>query len=177
MKWKSRLPKQTYRKALATWVDETMQKGQGGLKNTIDNMGDKMLREMFPDPKHLQDIKDIGRIDDIIAKSQGSNSVLAPLLEASAIAGVAGSPVRAVQSGAATILTGLPITGALLTNKKSAQWLAKGMRNPRKLQFFMAKATAELVRHSKAMSREIGRQQGAKAELKKFEEAGGFTVR
>ena len=149
MKWKSQLGPGPYRKVLATWVDDA---AKNGLDSALNDVGDGMLKQMFPNPKHLKDIRDIARIEKILATSGGGSRVLAPILEAGAVATAITNPGRAVTTGAVNILAGLPIAGALLSHPASAKWLSKGMRNPRKFQFYASKATAELARATRVIA-------------------------
>ena len=156
VQWKSQLGPKTYNKVLASWVDESMK--TSGLQKTLNDIGPNMLKEMFPNPKHLQDIMDIARIDETLAKTSGGTSVLAHIMEGGALLGMAKAPLKSLQAGSAGIVAGLPLMGALLSHKASAKLLAQGVKNPKQFSMYLDKATAELLRYSKVIAREDRRR-------------------
>ena len=163
VQWKAELGPKTYNKVLASWVDESMK--SGGLQKTLDDLGPKMLKEMFPSPKHLQDIMDIARIDGTLSKTSGGASVLAHIMEGGALLGMAQSPIKSLRAGSAGVIADLPIMGALLSHKASAKLLAQGVKNPKQFSMYLDKATAELLRYSKATAAEDRRRRSKRMGL------------
>jgi len=154
LKWKKQLGTKRFDVVRAAWVDDALK--SGNFNKTLNDLGDKMLKNTFTDPQVLRDLKDIGRLDEILGQTSEGSSVLVKILEASAIGGLIADTGKAIRGGAATIIGGFPVLGFLLTNKTSTRWIAKGVRNPRRLQEFAAKAGAALVRAERVRRIEAG---------------------
>ena len=134
----------------AAWMDNKFKTADKKLSTIVNEMGDT-LDTIFPDREHVRAIKDIATMDDVVSKTMKSETTMLPrLIEAGIVAGMATRPAKTLQGGAATAITGFGLMGALLSHKKSAVWLAKGVKNPDKMEFYTSQAINALIRSSAA---------------------------
>ena len=167
-RYKKIIPPSEFSKLKALWVTDALDRGATkGAANSLgeslnafgeilNGMGPAMKAEMFK-PQQLKDLKDIARLGAILGEpTGGGGGILAPLMEAGAVAGLLTHPVRSAKASS-TVLGGLGLLGKVMSNERSAMWLVRGLRNPAKIQFYSQRAVAELIRAARPRKKDIAR--------------------
>jgi hypothetical protein len=134
----------------AAWVEDSLRRAGGDPKKRfqtiLKDMGDDTLNAMFT-PKHVASLKEIGQLGSVLNLSTvDASNILAPLLEAGAVAGVLTWRDKALKSAVGVL--GIPaFMGKVLSNERYAYWLAQGVKDPDKMKLYTKRIAAEIVRY------------------------------
>ena len=157
-KWREKLGPKRFEKVQAVWLDDAISKGN--FSNNLNDLGDKMLKETFNSPGHLEHLQDIARLDRNLGLTGDGSSVLAKLIQASSLTAFITAPGTAIKSTAGLVGGGMYSLGRLMAHKPSAKWIARGVDDPRKLTEYTRRAVTELGRHTRALVQEAMREKG-----------------
>lgn len=127
----------TFKSLVAGWLENQMKPTKEGINwavtfnDKVNNMGDDMLKLMFPDPKHLEDVLDIGRMGTIVRTPVGGGGgMVAQLTQAGAIIDLAiGIPAgQPMKRGSSLILIGPAVVGRIMASPTGADLLSSGVK-------------------------------------------------
>jgi hypothetical protein len=146
----------TFAAIRALYVQDLLERkaGEGGrnlLGETVSAFG-KELRELGAakhalfTPKHLNDLYDISQMAVLLGRpTGGGGGILAPLMEAGAVAGLIVRPTKSA-AGAVPVLGGFKLLSMVFGNERATHFVVEGIKHPKLARLFAQRAIAEVVK-------------------------------
>lgn len=150
-------PPGTMNKIRALWIEDALNRGaaKGGkdLTGNVVNTFSEILGQLDPavrkqlfSESHWRELTDVGTIGTILGEpTGGGGGILAPLMEAGAVAGLIVRPKEAWK-GSLQVIGAFKVLSEVFGNEKATNWLIDGVKNPRRARFFAQRAIAEVVK-------------------------------
>lgn len=142
----------------ALWVQEAVEKnvGKGGFDSVglyVDALGKELnnlgpVRNELFSQSHLENLYDLAKAELIMGRpTGGGGGILAPLMEAGAVAGLIVSPSKSA-AGAIPVLGGFKFLSMVLGDEKAVRFLVDGVKNPARMRLMSQRIIAEMTKKS-----------------------------